>query len=90
MLLGRLKTRYPLASGTSGERLFVAAFMIASKLLSDETYSSRSWRIVARNMFTLEEIHKMEREMCGYLDWNLVRCSRLIQFVAKFIDYVSR
>ncbi|WRT66371.1 uncharacterized protein IL334_003326 [Kwoniella shivajii] len=71
MLLQRLKQRYPAARGSSGHRLFISAFMIASKVICDDTYSNQSWSIVAQKMFALKEINQMEREMCGYLEWNL-------------------
>lgn len=45
--------------------------MIASKVVCDDTYSNQSWGIVAQKMFALKEINQMEREMCGYLEWNL-------------------
>ncbi|OWZ62514.1 hypothetical protein AYX14_05372 [Cryptococcus neoformans] len=71
LLLQRLKKRYPAARGSSGHRLFISAFMIASKVICDDTYSNQSWGIVAQKMFALKEINQMEREMCGYLEWNL-------------------
>ncbi|WVN88237.1 uncharacterized protein L203_103438 [Cryptococcus depauperatus CBS 7841] len=67
----RLKRRYPAARGSSGHRLFISAFMIASKVICDDTYSNQSWGIVAQKMFALKEVNQMEREMCGYLEWNL-------------------
>ncbi|KAJ3868293.1 MAG: hypothetical protein NXY57DRAFT_34611 [Lentinula lateritia] len=70
-LLQRLKARFPTARGSSGHRLFISAFMIASKVICDDTYSNKSWSIVAQGMFTLREINQMEREMCNYLDWEL-------------------
>jgi hypothetical protein len=45
--------------------------MIASKVICDDTYSNKSWAIVAQGMFSLREINQMEREMCSYLDWEL-------------------
>jgi hypothetical protein len=45
--------------------------MIASKVMCDDTYSNKSWGIVAQGMFTLREINQMEREMCSYLEWEL-------------------
>jgi hypothetical protein len=45
--------------------------MISSKVMCDDTYSNKSWCIVAQGMFTLREINQMEREMCTYLDWEL-------------------
>lgn len=45
--------------------------MIASKVICDDTYSNKSWSIVAQNIFSLREINQMEREMCSYLDWEL-------------------
>ncbi|KAI0669695.1 hypothetical protein C8Q78DRAFT_1041616 [Trametes maxima] len=70
-LLQRLKARYPAARGSSGHRLFISAFMIASKVICDDTYSNKSWSIVAQGMFALREINQMEREMCSYLEWQL-------------------
>jgi hypothetical protein len=39
--------------------------------MCDDTYSNKSWCIVAQGMFTLREVNQMEREMCNYLDWEL-------------------
>ncbi|GJJ08459.1 hypothetical protein Clacol_002677 [Clathrus columnatus] len=70
-LLSRLKSRFPAARGSSGHRLFISAFMIASKVVCDDTYSNKSWTVVGQGMFSLREINQMEREMCGYLEWQL-------------------
>ncbi|KAJ7572601.1 hypothetical protein C8J56DRAFT_806869, partial [Mycena floridula] len=72
VLLQRLKNRFPMVKGSSGHRLFVSAFSISSKMMYDETYSTKSWVILAQRLFTLNEINQMEREMCSYLDWELV------------------
>ncbi|KAK0460949.1 uncharacterized protein EV420DRAFT_1529340 [Desarmillaria tabescens] len=64
ILLQRLKARFPTARGSSGHRLFLSAFMIASKIICDDTYSNKSWTIVGQGMFNLREINQMEREMC--------------------------
>ena len=45
--------------------------MLASKIICDDTYSNKSWCIVAQGMFALREINQMEREMCSYLEWQL-------------------
>ncbi|KAF9529701.1 hypothetical protein CPB83DRAFT_852012 [Crepidotus variabilis] len=71
VLLQRLKARFPSARGSSGHRLFISAYMISSKVMCDDTYSNKSWCIVAQGMFSLREINQMEREMCNYLDWEL-------------------
>lgn len=70
-LLQRLKNKFPAARGSSGHRLFISAFMIASKIVCDDTYSNKSWAVVGQGMFQLKEINQMEREMCGYLEWQL-------------------
>ncbi|KAG8706166.1 hypothetical protein FRC08_001231 [Ceratobasidium sp. 394] len=41
-LLSRLKNRFPAARGSSGHRLYISAFMIASKVICDDTYSNKS------------------------------------------------
>jgi len=71
VLLPRLKARFPTAWGSSGHRLFVSAFMLASKVICDNTYSNKSRFIVAQGMFQLREINQMEREKCQYLEWKL-------------------
>ncbi|KAJ7860968.1 hypothetical protein B0H14DRAFT_2241135, partial [Mycena olivaceomarginata] len=71
VLLQRLKARLPAARGSSGHRLFICAFMIASKVICDDTYSNKAWSIAAQGMFTLRQIDQMEREICNYLDREL-------------------
>jgi hypothetical protein len=63
-LLQRLKARFPTARGSSGHQLFISAFMIASKVICDDTYLNKSWSIVGQGMFQLREINQMERKMC--------------------------
>jgi len=83
-LLQRLKNRFPAARGSSGHRLFISAFMIASKVVCDDTYSNKSWAVVGQGMFQLREINQMEREMCGYLEWQLnIDYLELEDFTAK-------
>ncbi|KAA1470587.1 hypothetical protein DENSPDRAFT_774750 [Dentipellis sp. KUC8613] len=83
-LLQRLKARFPAAKGSSGHRLFISAFMIASKIICDDTYSNKSWCIVGQGMFALREINQMEREMCSYLEWQLnVDAATLADFEAQ-------
>ncbi|KAI9062359.1 cyclin-like protein [Trametes sanguinea] len=83
-LLQRLKARFPAARGSSGHRLFISAFMIASKVICDDTYSNKSWSIVGQGMFALREINQMEREMCSYLEWQLnIDPDALREFEAK-------
>ncbi|KAF9039420.1 hypothetical protein BDZ89DRAFT_1090436 [Hymenopellis radicata] len=79
ILLQRLKARFPTARGSSGHRLFLSAFMIASKIICDDTYSNKSWTIVGQGMFNLREVNQMEREMCSYLDWELTVDGHLLQ-----------
>lgn len=67
-LLQRPKTRFPAARGSSWHRLFISVFMLASKVICDDTYSNKSWSIVGQGMFALREINQMEREMCSYLE----------------------
>lgn len=63
------KGEIPTARGSSGHRLFISAFMIASKVICDDTYSNKSWCIVSQNLYTLKEINQMECKMCSYLEW---------------------
>ena len=83
-LLQHLKARFPAAKGSSGHRLFISAFMLASKIICDDTCSNKSWCIVGQGMFVLREINQMEREMCSYLEWQLnVDPTTLCDFQAR-------
>ncbi|KAG1857794.1 hypothetical protein F4604DRAFT_1589754, partial [Suillus subluteus] len=48
--------------------LFVSAFMLASKVICDDTYSNKTWSIVVQGMFQLRKINQMEHEICQYLE----------------------
>jgi hypothetical protein len=83
-LLQRLKAHFPAAKGSSGHRLFISAFMLASKIICDDPYSNKSWCIVGQGMFALREINQMKREMCSYLEWQLkVDPTMLCDFQAR-------
>jgi hypothetical protein len=70
-LLERLKERARPASGSSGHRLFITALMLISKFECDDTFSNRSWAVVAQDLFAVREIGAMEREMLAFLDWRI-------------------
>lgn len=71
-LLWRIKMRFPGTKVTFGHRLIVTAFIIAHKVLYDETYTNRAWIIACQGLFTIREVNQMERDMCYYLDWQFV------------------
>lgn len=59
--------------------------MIASKVICDDTYSNKSWSIVAQQMFSLREINQMEREMCSYLEWELTVDNPILENFEKMV-----
>ncbi|KAJ7016559.1 hypothetical protein C8F04DRAFT_975535, partial [Mycena alexandri] len=71
VLLQRLKGRYPKDTRSSGHKLFIAAFMVASKFLYDESYKNSTWRKIAQKLYSLPEINQMERELCFHLEWDI-------------------
>ncbi|KAG2363385.1 hypothetical protein BDR07DRAFT_1450747 [Suillus spraguei] len=71
VLFQQLKAHFPTAQGSSSHCLFISAFMLASKVICDNTYSNKSWSIIAQGMFQLQEINQMEHKMCQYLEWEL-------------------
>ncbi|KAL1694035.1 hypothetical protein GGG16DRAFT_48096, partial [Schizophyllum commune] len=80
VLLSRLKARFPTARCSSERHLIISAFMITSKVMCDDTYSNKSWSVEAQGLFNPREISQMEREMCGYLDWELVVDGKILQW----------
>ena len=71
LLLQCLRVHFPTTCGSSGWHIFITAFMIASKVISDDKYSNKSWSIVSQGMFQLREINWMEHKFCQYLKWEL-------------------
>ncbi|TIB34140.1 hypothetical protein E3P86_02861 [Wallemia ichthyophaga] len=71
VLLHRLKRLFPNATGSAGQRLYLAALMISSKVNNDDTFANSSWHIVARGQFTLQEINQMERELFAHLGYHV-------------------
>ncbi|KAG2064096.1 hypothetical protein BDR04DRAFT_1036176, partial [Suillus decipiens] len=51
VLLQRLKVCFPTAQGSLDHCLFILAFMLMSKAICDDTYSNKSWSIIAQGMF---------------------------------------
>ena len=47
---------------SSGHHLFVSVFMLASKAICNDTYSNKSWSIIAQGISQLREINQRERE----------------------------
>lgn len=70
-LLLRLKSSVRRTRGSTGERLFITALMVAWKVISDDVYSNKSWAAISRGLFTIKEINRMERDLCGFLQWRL-------------------
>ncbi|KAG2068884.1 hypothetical protein BDR04DRAFT_973814, partial [Suillus decipiens] len=60
ILLQWLKVCFLTAQGSSGHHLFISAFMLMSKVIFNDTYSNKSWSIVAQGKFQLQEINQME------------------------------
>jgi hypothetical protein len=83
-LLQRLKARFPAPKGSFGHRLFISAFMLASKIICNDTYSNKSWCIMGQGMLALREINQMEQEMCFSLEWQLMGPSTLRNFQIVF------
>ncbi|WFD34945.1 ABC-type xenobiotic transporter [Malassezia cuniculi] len=88
ILLKRLKNRYPAARGSSGHRLFIAAYMLASKMVCDDSYNNKSWTIVCHGLLTLREVNQMERELLGYLALHInATPEELTEFASEFELY---
>ncbi|KAG1889624.1 uncharacterized protein F5891DRAFT_1214615, partial [Suillus fuscotomentosus] len=73
-----LKASFSTAWGSLSHHLFIFTFMLASKVICNNTYSNKSWSIVAQGMFQLQEINQMaweinqmEDKIYQYLEWKL-------------------
>ncbi|KAJ3084384.1 hypothetical protein HK102_000682 [Quaeritorhiza haematococci] len=71
--LRRLKELHPACKGSpgSGHRLALAALIVASKYLNDDTYDNKAWTSVCCGMYRQEEVNRMEMEFLHYLEYKL-------------------
>ncbi|KAF5311185.1 hypothetical protein D9611_012997 [Ephemerocybe angulata] len=63
VLIDRLKLRLGNLGGYSGHRLFIVAYMIASKVLCDSVYWNKGWCSIFKGNYKLQDLNQMEREM---------------------------
>ncbi|KAJ7576458.1 hypothetical protein C8J56DRAFT_716997, partial [Mycena floridula] len=70
-------------------RLFLTAFRIAWKVMTDFRISSSQWHSVIQGLCTSAEMVSMEWDLCQSLDWNLViHVDAVYDFVTEIIqDY---
>jgi hypothetical protein len=59
-----MKSRCPATQATSGHRLCITLYMIASKTMYEYMSFNKSWCVVGQSTFTLDEINAMEPDMC--------------------------
>jgi hypothetical protein len=81
--LYRLKQFHPRCQGSqgSGHRLFMAATILASKYMCDDTFDNTAWATVSSGIFKLDEINSMEKEFLEILNFNLfIRSEEWLQF----------
>ncbi|KAN0139574.1 hypothetical protein V8E53_002603, partial [Lactarius tabidus] len=76
-LLQCLEACFPAAKGSSGHCLFISAFMLASKIICNDTYSNKSWCIIGQGMFALWDMHHLPHPCINQMDWEM--CSYLEQ-----------
>ncbi|KAL0251704.1 hypothetical protein GEMRC1_000916 [Eukaryota sp. GEM-RC1] len=86
--LNKLQKSYPHLRFTevNVRRSYLAAFILASKFLQDQSYNNSSWAIIGFSHYSTDLINSMERELLSLLDWNLsVSTESLQQFLFPFI-----
>ncbi|KAI8803600.1 hypothetical protein BJ742DRAFT_682926, partial [Cladochytrium replicatum] len=71
--LTRLKQIHPFCRGShgSGHRLVLAALIVASKYLYDDTFNNKAWSSVSSGLYSLEEVNQMEIELLFFLKYQL-------------------
>ncbi|KAJ7598690.1 hypothetical protein C8J56DRAFT_714018, partial [Mycena floridula] len=68
-------------------RLFLIAFRLAWKVMTDFDISSSQWRSVIQGLCTSAELASMEWDLCQSLDWDLViHGDAFYDFVAAIIQ----
>lgn len=87
LFMQRVKSRHSTARASSGHRVFLASFIIASKVVNDDPFCNTAWLSVVRNMFSLQDINQMEREMCKYLDWDFTFDKATLEKFETHVDH---
>lgn len=88
VLLQRYKMRLPqhVSYGRSAYRLFISSYMVATKLMYDRQRPMTTWRAIAQNTFSAQELTSMELEFCRALDWNLMIGQKHLAFLQIICD----
>ncbi|KAJ3520667.1 hypothetical protein NMY22_g12651 [Coprinellus aureogranulatus] len=87
LLLQRLKDRFPRSRSAEGHRLFLTAYVIASKVMHDETYSNKSWGNAVHNMYSARDIGRMEREFCTRVQWDLTVTGDMFNTFKSLVEH---
>ncbi|KAI8813310.1 hypothetical protein BJ742DRAFT_865804, partial [Cladochytrium replicatum] len=71
--LTRLKQIHPFCRGShgSGHRIMLAALIVASKYLYDDTFNNKAWSSVSSGLYSLDEVNQMEIELLYFLKYQL-------------------
>ncbi|CDK29746.1 unnamed protein product [Kuraishia capsulata CBS 1993] len=56
---------------TTHHRIFLGALILAAKSLNDSSPFNKCWAAYTDGLLTLKEVNTLEREMIGYLGWDL-------------------
>ncbi|KAI0696664.1 hypothetical protein C8T65DRAFT_516807, partial [Cerioporus squamosus] len=86
LLKGRLLDRLDSDSRVSCHRLFLAAFMVVSKSIHDDTYSNKSFAELAKEVATVNDINTMEREILRYVDWKVNIPNHVVEEFRRMVE----
>ncbi|KZT13198.1 uncharacterized protein LAESUDRAFT_34130 [Laetiporus sulphureus 93-53] len=70
-LLYRLLKTAPSTRHKDPYGLFLTAFMVAAKIQCDDNYNMKAWTTVGRDLFSIQQLCQMERDLCSTLGWDL-------------------
>jgi hypothetical protein len=91
LLIKRARTR-PLFAAQCWRptRLWLAAFMLANKVVEDASFFNTKWAIAAEGRYTVPEINAMERALCACLEWDLrLEEHELFAFVQQMCSTIA-
>ncbi|TFK29157.1 hypothetical protein FA15DRAFT_610878, partial [Coprinopsis marcescibilis] len=91
-LIGRLKQKRPniQLEGINGLNVFTAAFIVASKYLSDFPLPMNRWLYITGYHFSASQLSYLETQLCCDLQWNLGLDNRSFEnFDKLFASWVA-
>ncbi|KAH7330606.1 hypothetical protein B0J17DRAFT_722292 [Rhizoctonia solani] len=85
-LIWRMHIKDPELRAHHSHETYMAALMVATKLVTPENYASESWSEVGQSIYNLERLLENEKRLCAMVKWELEVDPMLVEMVQEQIE----